>query len=550
MFALEVEFLGDRYTATRYNDRDAGEWPPHPARLFYALVATWSDLEDPHPATLEALEWLERQPAPALRVPEAWPRTVCKVFVPVNDTTALGGSTFRQEEALLEALDDLARAGTEVKALAKATKAVEKARAALSKAGQTLLKEAGGGTPKQASNARTLLPEHRTRKDRTFPTHVLSLGAATVQFLWPEAEPTKPQHEALRGLCLQVVRLGHSSSLVRVALVDEPGEPNWLPVEDGEEILRVPMAGQLRRLQQEHPLHRETLPRVLPCAFQAYRLQDRPVPRAPARPPLSDDWIVFARTGGCSLPIVRTVDLAEALRGALLSHCPKPISEVLSGHTADGRATERPHAAFVPLPFVGHEHATGMLLGAALVLPRDVADEDRRQVMEAIMRWEEASDPEEGEVRLVMGRLGVLQARRVLGEARSATLRPDTWCRPSRVWVTATPMALDRHPGDLYSHGGAKAARAEQEARQTLVAACRRTGLPDPLEAEILRGGSLVGSRLARDYPAYPARASGRPRRYLAHVRLVFEARVRGPILLGSGRYRGLGLFRPWREDA
>lgn len=43
MFAITIELLGGSYVATAYNDRDRGEWPPHPARLFSALVATWAD---------------------------------------------------------------------------------------------------------------------------------------------------------------------------------------------------------------------------------------------------------------------------------------------------------------------------------------------------------------------------------------------------------------------------------------------------------------------------------------------------------------------------
>ena len=40
MFAIRVECLTGRYVATAYDDRSRAEWPPHPARLFSALVAT------------------------------------------------------------------------------------------------------------------------------------------------------------------------------------------------------------------------------------------------------------------------------------------------------------------------------------------------------------------------------------------------------------------------------------------------------------------------------------------------------------------------------
>ena len=43
MFAIRVDLLTDRYYATAFNDRQQGEWPPHPGRLFSAMVATWAD---------------------------------------------------------------------------------------------------------------------------------------------------------------------------------------------------------------------------------------------------------------------------------------------------------------------------------------------------------------------------------------------------------------------------------------------------------------------------------------------------------------------------
>jgi CRISPR-associated protein Csb2 len=36
---------------------------------------------------------------------------------------------------------------------------------------------------------------------------------------------------------------------------------------------------------------------------------------------------------------------------------------------------------------------------------------------------------------------------------------------------------------------------------------------------------------------------------FLTHVRLTFAEPVGGPVLLGAGRYVGLGLLRPERDD-
>ena len=39
MLAIRIDLLAERYTATEFNDRNRAEWPPHPGRLFSALVA-------------------------------------------------------------------------------------------------------------------------------------------------------------------------------------------------------------------------------------------------------------------------------------------------------------------------------------------------------------------------------------------------------------------------------------------------------------------------------------------------------------------------------
>jgi len=91
MLALTIELLSGRYVATAYNDRTRVEWPPEPARLFSALVATWGDGEPRGPegeAELAALEWLEQQPPPEILASpseHAGARDVAPVFVPVND---------------------------------------------------------------------------------------------------------------------------------------------------------------------------------------------------------------------------------------------------------------------------------------------------------------------------------------------------------------------------------------------------------------------------------------------------------------------------------
>ncbi|QCK01105.1 type I-U CRISPR-associated protein Cas5/Cas6 [Bradyrhizobium sp. WBAH33] len=64
-FTVRVHLLEPLYQASGPQPGRA-EWPPHPARLFCALVSV-ADLDDP--VEEAALRWLESQPAPLIRVP-------------------------------------------------------------------------------------------------------------------------------------------------------------------------------------------------------------------------------------------------------------------------------------------------------------------------------------------------------------------------------------------------------------------------------------------------------------------------------------------------
>src|ERR1700687_849428 len=65
MFALVVHYLTGRAVATDAAWREAPEWPPHPARLFFALVEALHAGGN-ESAERRAVEWLGEQAAPEL----------------------------------------------------------------------------------------------------------------------------------------------------------------------------------------------------------------------------------------------------------------------------------------------------------------------------------------------------------------------------------------------------------------------------------------------------------------------------------------------------
>jgi CRISPR-associated protein Csb2 len=91
MFAIRVTFLMGRVYSAVFDDGDSKvepEWPPHPSRLFSALVSAWGDgggEEELKPA----LEWIENQEAPTIHAGDCTPRKLVQAFVPVNDTVSM-----------------------------------------------------------------------------------------------------------------------------------------------------------------------------------------------------------------------------------------------------------------------------------------------------------------------------------------------------------------------------------------------------------------------------------------------------------------------------
>src|SRR5579862_1149596 len=88
MFALGVQYLTGVVYATDAASREQPEWPPHPDRVFMAMVAAHHET-DADPREREALLWLERLGPPAIAASAAGqPRRAVTSFVPVNDTNA------------------------------------------------------------------------------------------------------------------------------------------------------------------------------------------------------------------------------------------------------------------------------------------------------------------------------------------------------------------------------------------------------------------------------------------------------------------------------
>lgn len=532
MLAIEIELLAERYAATAHNDRGRAEWPPHPARFFSALVAALHDHEEVDSVERSALLWLEQQRAPSLRVDgesRVGRRQVQDVYVPVNDVTLRLDTEIRSAEEALRQANGASKRRAAEKKLAAARSAPKVVEAVPS--------------DKALKTAIALLPERRTRQVRTFPVVIPETPAFA--FLWPDVDATE-HRAAIERLCSRVTRLGHSSSLVRCNVVDRDISPTLVPSDDGNITLRVIGPSQLDRLKRAFALRRHDGDEnyVLPSLPQRYRsISEVAVPTAYAESVFAADWVVFERVGGSRPVSSRSTDLARALRGALLEqHGNQGLPATLSGH-AESAPTEQPHVAFVPLPFVGHEYADGAIMGCALLLPRQLPSSDRETLLRLVAKWEKNRADERGTLTLAGGTLPPFRVRRVDVSAKKS-LSPELWCRPSTRFITATPVALDKNPGNLRSNQDGTARKAALEAQQSISDACLRVVGVRPLSVEVSLAPLLAGAQHVRDFRPWPGRP-GRTPRVRVHADIRFDELVRGPLVLGAGRYFGLGLCLP-----
>ena len=324
-------------------------------------------------------------------------------------------------------------------------------------------------------------------------------------------------------------------------------EANLLPFRTGTASLRHVRPGQLAELERRFASHQGISPRALPYVDIGYGEADSPPAATEREPNTVGDWLVFEFLHGSrAFPALRTVEVATALRSAILSFADEPIPEGLSGHTPAGGPSSEPHVAFVPLPFAGRLHSDGRLMGVAVSVPDSVDQATRHSLYQAVGKWERQARDQD--LKLVFGRQGEIRLRRLRGRGL-ATLRRRAWRGPSRHWASVTPIALPRHPGRLRGGTSVARARAWLAAEVAVRTAVEHVGLPEPSATQVSLAPFVTGVRATHAFPAFrqPDKNRMPVRRQLVHAVITFDQEVRGPLMLGAGRFVGLGLMYPIR---
>lgn len=473
-------------------DGGVPEWPPSPLRAFQALVATAghrfrTDREFDESAR-GSLEWLQELGSPDVIAPAGEPSgRAYRLYVPNNHADVVAA--------------------------------------------------AWSGGDRFASIA-----EHRVEKDVRLTR--LTNGDA-VHYLWPVPSDKAEHARVLNDIARGVSHLGWgidqaaaSVGIVSTADVDKLAGERWTPAENGGTSLRVPKSagpaavGTLADLRRKHA---DFVRRLGPDGF-------KPVPSLReftvvgyrrASDPAGRRWAAFRilsadpddpRNLAFDTPR-RCRDIAAWVRHATARVCEGwPYGDTdgfVCGHSAGGQPlTSDDRFTYLPLPTIGRRG-------------------DRGEYVGAIRRVLIAAPPQFGEqVEWVRRRLPGQALVWDGNEVGLLTELPDSdWVRrqytgPACVWSTVTPVIWPGHDD-----------KNPRKAETLLRRAFFQAGLPAEVVHDIEElDWRPVGFRAGVERADRYRRPDGLIGRTY-HVRVRFSHPVAGPLAVGSGRYRGLGLF-------
>jgi CRISPR-associated protein Csb2 len=485
MFSIGIELLMQRAIITRWDNREEPEWPPHPDRVFMAFAAAWGEAGE-DAAQRDVLEWLETLPAPALSVSlGVSQRTSFTTYVPVNDDPSPMGKK-----------GPLGPMGS--------------------------------------------YPIGRNRQPRQFPAVVPD--SPNLFLIWDVDVPANLR-PALQRVCELVTSLGHSASPVRVWVEDGPPAPTLVPAEDlATHHLRMFAGGRLAYLKSRY----DAGLRPQPSRWQGYAQPETTSSVEAQDGPFDPGVFVLRQIGGRQFGLESCGMIANAIRLELMRRHGRNVPEWISGHAPDGSPSKKPRPAYLPLGFVGREHADGHLLGVAFVVPRDF--EHTGQLFK-LFGLHDGKNQREIEAEVPYLSVKVINPHLEQKEdddmelefeerpegRRQLTLKSFTWTNPQRLWNTVTPVMLPQFP------------RRRLAAEDVVAKACVDSGYPLPVAVRVGQAPFLQGVPHAKSFHVRPR--GSRPPRPLTHAQIEFSVPVRGPVLIGAGRYIGYGACRPILQE-
>jgi CRISPR-associated protein Csb2 len=502
---ITVRFHDGRY-------HGSGEWPPSPARLFQALVAGAARGENLSAGAVESLRWLEGLDAPVIAAPSAYTGQGFKNFVPNNDLDAMGGDPARMNEIRT---GKIIRPRTFVAA------------APLHYA-WTFEHSAGAGR-----HSRTICE---------IASSLYQLGRG-VDMAWAQGEVFEESKTD--------ARLGECGGIL------------WRPNKGGDSAtLTCPHPGSLASLMKRFKKTRGRFKTVGKGARASQLFSQAPKPDFGQVPYNSPSiFLLFdIKKADAFAPqrLERVVALTEKVRDLAAQRLsmsnwrhdnPKRqdcIEKVFIGRDAK-EADKAQRIRITPLPSIGHAQTERSARRVLVAVPPDcpIATGD---VAWAFSGLALDFDSETGEVRDDGAALVPADDRTMLAHYGIQDRAP------ARLWRTVTPAALpqraarrriDPHRRREEAKDGAERMREQAAAEWAVRQALRHAGIDTSVPAiRVQREPFDAKGRRVESFGT----SSRFSKERLWHIEIAFARRVSGPMLIGDGRYLGLGLMAPVRR--
>ncbi|MCQ8129553.1 type I-G CRISPR-associated protein Csb2 [Methylomonas rivi] len=462
-----------------------GTWPPSPFRLYQALVAAAFTGRTASDAEAVALRWLEQLPPPVVLSPTYQQSALTTYYVPRNGADAQQGN------------------------LAAAAK----------KRDAKLVKPwlFDGLQPlhyvwffaEHAGEAQTLTE---------LSERLYQLGRGVdMAFAW--AEQLSADHA-------QQIIIQHAGPVFRPT---PQGVSNTLDCPSPSrslDSLLTRYQGQLKRLRKGE-FHKPPLPIFQPTGYNC-----------PSSLLLFDIQNQHGDVAAQPLTVAAqfTKRLVELASNRLKAHFPEHAERYLAGIGAND-ADKALRIRVIPLPSIGHQHTNPDIRRVLVEVPADcplqLAD-----VEWAFAGWPLEFDPETGEIHPNTPVLVKANDRKMLEHYGISGQKA------SRIWRTVTPVALPLGKSFTAHFGGERLLKQSQlhyAARQAL----RHCGITAPVQILRIQSEPFDSTgTLAHDFAF---QRFDRARLY--HLELAFTEPMTGPLVIGDGRYLGLGVMRPAAEE-
>ncbi|WP_447977331.1 type I-G CRISPR-associated protein Csb2 [Candidatus Nitrospira bockiana] len=490
----------------RYHGK--GDWPPSPARLFQALVAG-AGISGPIEHTeREALAWLERQGAPIIGAPRAWqPRRSVLFYMPNNDSDSIGGDAAQ---------------------IAKIRTATKVFRSYFFDSSiPFVFAWSVGQVPDDENNAKVI---------QSLAERLYQFGRGIdMAWAWGEVLNDSEFDELLAAYQGQVFRPSASNSGFALAC---PGGGSLESIERRYQAqsrrFRYEQRGKsVKIVFRQPPKPRfQTVAYDSPPAHQLYELREPTAEGKFAPWTLERVYTLIARLRDSAV---------ERLKRAMPARTTE-IERVLVGRKPDGMNGGPPEhrVRIVPFPSIGHLHA----------------DRDIRRVL---IEVPPNCPLRPGDVHWAFSGLDVVglatsDLHVVLTPADDSSFLHHYGVSDEgrhRVWRTVTPAALPegarrRRIDPAHQRDEAKAGR-ERATEQVRAAAAvcqalRHAGVREAVESIRVQREPFEGNGARVEAFADSTRFD---KHRLWHVEIAFAAPLRGPLVIGDGRFLGLGVMAP-----